>query len=62
MIHRILIAIALLVVAAYCVFGFLATFEPNDPMRQLAWRVVYALIGATCAVYAGWLLISRPAR
>jgi hypothetical protein len=33
-------------VAAFCVFGFLATFEPtNNPGQFLAFRVGYSVIG-----------------
>ena len=36
----------LLSVAAFCVFGFLATFEPtNNPGQFMAFRIGYAVIG-----------------
>ncbi|WDI39866.1 hypothetical protein [Bremerella sp. P1] len=36
----------LLAVAAFCLFGFLATFEPTDKTTQfMAFRVGYALVG-----------------
>lgn len=36
-------AVLLLLVASFCIFGFLASFEPGD--RHLAWRFGYAVVG-----------------
>jgi hypothetical protein len=36
-------AVLLLPVASFCLFGFLASFEPGD--RHLAWRFGYGLVG-----------------
>lgn len=39
-------SLLLLAVAAFCLFGFLATFEPTDKTTQfMAFRIGYALIG-----------------
>jgi hypothetical protein len=39
----------LLAVAAFCLFGFLASFEPTDRSGQfLPFRVGYALVGVSC--------------
>ena len=44
-------SILLLAVAAFCVFGFLATFEPTDKTTQfMASRIVYGLVGVGCLV------------
>jgi len=46
----------LLAVAAFCVFGFLATFEPTD--NALAFRVVYTLMGLGCLAGTGFLVVN----
>lgn len=39
-------SLLLLALAAFCVFGFLATFEPTDrPEMFVAFRVGYAVVG-----------------
>jgi hypothetical protein len=50
---RIVVAIIgivmLLAVAAFCVFGFMATFEPTDrTVEFMAFRIGYAVIGLGC--------------
>ena len=50
---KVLLAVAvspmLLAVAAFCLFGFLATFEPTDrPGQFLAFRIGYAIVGIGC--------------
>lgn len=52
-------SIVLLAVAVFCLFGFLATFEPTD--NALAFRVGYTVIGLGCLVGAG-LLLMNPLR
>ena len=50
-------SVLLLAVAAFCAFGFLATFEPLPPAVQWTWRGIYILIGLAClagAVRLGW--------
>ncbi len=47
-------SLLLLAVAAFCVFGFLATFEPTD--NALAFRIGYTVIGVGCLVGAGVLI------
>lgn len=52
---RIVVAIIgsliLLPIAAFCVFGFTATFEPtSQPGVFMAFRVGYAVIGIGCLV------------
>jgi hypothetical protein len=55
---RIIGALALLALLAFCVFGFMATFEPLDASTQLTWRAVYGLAGLACL--GGIALLSRP--
>ncbi|MEE3372740.1 MAG: hypothetical protein VX346_25620 [Planctomycetota bacterium] len=50
---RVIIAIVssliLVFTAAFCVFGFLATFEPTgSPGTFLAFRIGYAVVGFGC--------------
>lgn len=47
-------SLPLLAVAAFCVFGFLATFEPTD--NDLVFRVGYTVIGLGCLVGVGFLI------
>ena len=44
MIIRILFALFLAAAALFCVFGFVATFEPMPAQAQWIWRVIYGLI------------------
>ena len=45
-------SLLLLAVAAFCGFGFLATFEPTN--NALAFRIGYAVIGFGCLVGVGF--------
>lgn len=41
--------LVLLAVAVFCVYGFLATFEPTDkPAMFLTFRIGYAAVGLGC--------------
>jgi hypothetical protein len=53
---RLLVAFALVAVAAFCVFGFLATFEPPG---FLAVRLVYGILGILCLAGAARLAFPR---
>ena len=46
-------SIFLLAVAAFCLFGFLATFEPTS--NALVFRIGYTVVGLGCLVGAGFL-------
>lgn len=54
---RIVIALVLLAVAAFCAFGFLATFEPPS---HIPLRVAYGCIGLACLAGASWLMMMKP--
>lgn len=42
-------SLVLLPIAAFCLFGFLATFEPTDtPGMFMAFRIGYAVVGIGC--------------
>ena len=49
-------SLLLLAVAAFCVFGFLATFEPTD--NALVFRVGYTVIGLGCLAGIGFLIVN----
>jgi hypothetical protein len=44
---RILNSLALLSVAAFCGYGFLASFEPGN---STLWQAGYGLLGSTCLI------------
>ena len=49
-------SLLLMAVTAFCVFGFLATFEPTE--KALAFRIGYAVICLGCLLGAGVLLVN----
>lgn len=52
-------SLLLLAVAAFCGFGFLATFEPTDNVTQfMAFRIGYGVIGVGCLVGIGFLIMN----
>ncbi|MEQ8788804.1 MAG: hypothetical protein RIC55_21005 [Pirellulaceae bacterium] len=47
----------LLAVAGFCLFGFLATFEPTDKTTQfVTFRIGYAVVGAGSLTGIGFLI------
>lgn len=57
---RVIAAVLLLLILLFCIYGFMATFEPLDRSVQLTFRVVYAVLGTSCLAGVVWLL--RPRR
>ena len=53
------LTLALLAVAAFCVFGFMATFEPRG---ELGLRTIYASVGLLFLAGAFWTAIGRKTR
>lgn len=52
-------SIFLLSVSAFCIFGFLATFEPTDnPNQFMAFRIGYIVIGLGCLVGVRFLIVN----
>jgi hypothetical protein len=49
-------AAVLLGIAAFCAFGFLATFEPPG---FIGWRVFYTVAGGLCLLAVGWIASRR---
>jgi len=41
-------SLILLAIAAFCIFGFLATYEPDETLEYMAFRIGYAVIGLGC--------------
>ncbi|MCA9115617.1 MAG: hypothetical protein KDA79_11070 [Planctomycetaceae bacterium] len=64
---KLLVAVAgsllLLAVAAFCVFGFLATFEPTDrTASHMVFRIGYIVIGTGSVAGAGFLVASAVSK
>jgi hypothetical protein len=56
-------SILLLALAAFCLFGFLATFEPsNTPGMFWAFRIGYAIVGIGCVVGVCVLILKAVRR
>lgn len=55
---RIIGAIALLAVASFCSFGFMASYEYTEAFRRLPWQLGYGLVGIACLF--GIVAIFRP--
>lgn len=52
-------SLLLLAVAAFCGFGFFATFEPTDDVAQfMAFRIGYTVIGVGCLIGIGFLIVN----
>ena len=56
---KLLLALPLLALLAFCAFGFLATFEPLP--NPLPWRLGYALVGTLAAAGLARLALSGRA-
>jgi hypothetical protein len=50
--------VILLAVLGFCVFGFMATFEPMDATKQLIMRALYGSVGLVCLLTIVWAV--RP--
>jgi hypothetical protein len=59
----ILSSVFLLAVASFCVFGFMATFEPTDRTTEfLAFRIGYAVVGVGCLIGVSVLLVKAMSK
>jgi hypothetical protein len=56
---RVVTMVVVLIVLAFCVFGFVATFEPMDATKQWSWRAVYGIIGVACVGGYVWAVRAR---
>ena len=57
---QIVLALLLLPPALFCVFGFAATFEPMEAVKQWTFRIGYVATGLGLAVAILFLLFRRP--
>ncbi len=56
-------SLILLAVAAFCLFGFLATFEPTTNTTQfMMFRIGYAVVGVGCVAGIGFLAVKANRR
>lgn len=63
LIARALLTVGILVILAFCVFGFLASYEYPEPSRRLPWQLGYGMSGAVCLFATLWLWrFRRPAQ
>jgi len=56
MLIRVVVALLLLGVTTFCIFGFRATYEPPG---FPAWRLIYGAAGLMCLAGVGWVLTRR---
>ncbi len=55
---RIIGALALLGMAGFCVFGFMASFEYSETAKRLPWQMGYGALGIVCL--SGAVMLLRP--
>jgi len=53
------VALILAMLAAWSVFGFLASGEPGNESTRLAWRVAYSAMGVAALAGIAWLFWQR---
>ena len=56
---RIAVAIILLCLMVFCVFGFAATYEPTT-RNFLPWRIGYGMAIVACLGGAVWIVWKKP--
>ena len=56
---RILAALALLIVIAFSLFGFAASYEYSEASRRLPWQIAYVIVGLVCTLGIVKLLCFR---
>lgn len=63
LIARAVLTLGSLAIFAFCVFGFLASYEYSEPSRRLPWQLGYGTGTAVCLLAAILLWrLRRPAR
>jgi len=56
-------SVFLLAVGAFCVFGFMAAFEPTDRTAEfLAFRIGYAVVESGCLIGIAVLLVKATSK
>lgn len=48
LVARAVLTLCLLAILAFCAFGFLASYEYQEPSRRLPWQIGYGAGGAVC--------------
>jgi hypothetical protein len=56
---RLVLSVPLMAVVAFCLFGFMATFDPMPRVPQLIWRGIHALAGSASLITIFWMWL-RP--
>ncbi len=59
--RRLLLSLPLMVVAGFCLFGFVGTFEPMPRVEQWLWRAVYLCSGSASVLTICWIWLGRRA-
>jgi hypothetical protein len=52
---RLLWSIPFTIIAGFCLFGFVATFEPMPRVAQWSWRAICSCVGIGAVLEIGWL-------
>jgi len=52
---KLLPTVPLLLLGGFCMFGFLATFEPLPPAEQWTWRAIYTVGAAISFSIIAWI-------
>jgi hypothetical protein len=56
---RVAMMVILLALIAFCIFGFVATFEPMDPAKAMTWRIIYGVAALASIVAVAWNIRPR---
>lgn len=59
---RLVWTLPLMAVAAFCLFGFVATFEPMPRVQQWIWRAVYVVAGSASLFTICWMWLRSRTR
>jgi hypothetical protein len=59
LIYRLILSLPLMAVAGFCLFGFVATFEPMPRLEQWSWRAGYLVAGGGSVFAICWIWLSR---
>jgi hypothetical protein len=60
--RRLVLSLPLMAVAGYCLFGFVATFEPMPRVEQWIWRGAYSGAGAAALIAICWIWLKPRSR
>ena len=57
---KVLLGLPFLFLTAFCIYGFLASYELAEPLERLPWQSIYGLIGLVSIL--AFLFIVKPKR